>query len=75
MASIVPEMNASKPITANPEYLFAAIKKYQCSNLFANPALIELLGYAGNRKGLRLESLKRVISAGAPATLLHQTWR
>jgi olefin beta-lactone synthetase len=69
MASIVPEMNASKPITANPEYLFAAIKKYQCSNLFANPALIELLGYAGNRKGLRLESLKRVISAGAPATL------
>lgn len=69
MASIVPEMDASKPITANPEYLFAAIKKYQCSNLFANPALIELLGYAGNRKCVKLNSLKRVISAGAPATL------
>ena len=69
MASIVPEMDASKPITANPEYLFAAIKKYQCTNLFANPALIELLGYAGNRKGVKLSSLKRVISAGAPATL------
>jgi acyl-coenzyme A synthetase/AMP-(fatty) acid ligase len=69
MASIVPEMDASKPIKANPEYLFAAIKKYQCSNLFANPALIELLGNAGNRKGVKLHSLKRVISAGAPATL------
>jgi acyl-CoA synthetase (AMP-forming)/AMP-acid ligase II len=69
MASIVPEMDASKPITANPEYLFAAIKKYQCSNLFANPALIELLGDAGNRRGVKLSSLKRVISAGAPATL------
>jgi len=69
MASIVPEMDASKPITAKPEYLFAAIKKYQCSNLFANPALIEVLGYAGNRKGVKLSSLKRVISAGAPATL------
>jgi acyl-coenzyme A synthetase/AMP-(fatty) acid ligase len=69
MASIVPEMDASKPITANPEYLFAAIKKYQCSNLFANPALIELLGEAGNRKGVKLASLNRVISAGAPATL------
>lgn len=69
MASIVPEMDASKPITANPDYLFAAIQKYQCSNLFANPALIELLGVAGNRTGIKLSSLKRVISAGAPATL------
>ncbi|MCP4325256.1 MAG: AMP-binding protein [Alteromonadales bacterium] len=69
MASIVPEMDASKPITANPEYLFAAIEKYQCSNLFANPALIEILGDAGNRKGVKLHSIKRVISAGAPATL------
>ncbi|PKF63817.1 peptide synthase [Psychromonas sp. psych-6C06] len=69
MASIVPEMDASKPITANPDYLFAAIKKYQCSNLFANPALIEVLGDAGNKKGIKLNTLQRVISAGAPATL------
>jgi len=69
MASIVPEMDASKPISANPEYLFAAIEKYQCSNLFANPALIEVLGDAGNKKGIKLTSIKRVISAGAPATL------
>jgi len=69
MASIVPEMDASKPITANPEFLFAAIEKYQCSNLFANPALIEVLGDAGNKKGVKLNSIKRVISAGAPATL------
>lgn len=69
MASIVPEMDTSKPISANPDYLFAAIKKYQCSNLFANPALIELLADAGNRKGIKMASLKRVISAGAPATL------
>jgi len=69
MASIVPEMDASKPISANPEYLFAAIEKYQCSNLFANPALIEVLGDAGNKKGVKLHSIKRVISAGAPATL------
>lgn len=69
MASIVPEMDASKPITANSDFLFAAIQKYQCSNLFANPALIERLGDAGNKKGLKLNTIKRVISAGAPATL------
>lgn len=76
MASIIPEMDASKPITANPEYLFAAIDKYQCSNMFVNPALIERLGQAGVREGQgtgasnhKLPSIKRVISAGAPATI------
>ncbi|MBW8182355.1 olefin beta-lactone synthetase [Shewanella nanhaiensis] len=71
MASIVPEMDASKPITANPDYLFAAIEKYQCSNMFVNPALIERLGQAGvtDSQCHQLPSIKRVISAGAPATI------
>ena len=79
MASIIPDMDASQPITANPDFIFAAIEKYQCSNLFANPALIEILGQAAfklsqvsrlaNGEPHKLPSLKRVISAGAPATL------
>ncbi len=73
MASIVPEMDASKPITANPEFLFAAIEKYQCSNIFVNPALLERLGRAGeqteSKNQHKLSSVKRVISAGAPATI------
>lgn len=69
MASIVPDMDASKPITAKPEYLFAAIEQYQCSNLFVNPALLERLGQAGEVSGLLLNSVKRVISAGAPASI------
>ncbi len=69
MAAIVPAMNASKPITANPDRLFAAINHYQCSNMFANPALIERLGAAGVAKKQALPSIKRVISAGAPVTI------
>ncbi|SUI60279.1 4-chlorobenzoate--CoA ligase [Shewanella putrefaciens] len=69
MASIVPEMDASKPITANSEFLFAAIEQYQCSNIFVNPALLERLGRAGEQKQHTLPSVKRVISAGAPATI------
>ncbi|MCL1065338.1 AMP-binding protein [Shewanella olleyana] len=69
MASIVPAMDASKPITANPDYLFAAIEKYQCSNMFVNPALLERLGQAGEQTSHKLTSVKRVISAGAPATI------
>ncbi|WP_435237642.1 olefin beta-lactone synthetase [Psychromonas sp. PT13] len=69
MASIVPDMDASKPINANPANIFAAIEKYQCTNLFANPALMDVLGKAAVAESLKLKSLKRVISAGAPATL------
>ncbi|QYJ95448.1 olefin beta-lactone synthetase [Shewanella spartinae] len=71
MASIVPEMDASKPITANPDYIFAAIERYACTNMFVNPALIERLGQAGTSRDqkVKLGSLKRVISAGAPATI------
>ncbi|MFO6422177.1 fatty acid CoA ligase family protein [Motilimonas sp. KMU-193] len=68
MASIIPDMDASQPIKANPNYIFAAIERYHCSNLFANPALMEVLGQAGQKQNVRLTSLKRVISAGAPAT-------
>jgi len=71
MASIIPDMDASKPIKANPDFIFSAIEKYQCTNLFANPALIEVLGKAriDKQEQHSLPSLKRVISAGAPATL------
>jgi len=69
MASIIPEMNASRPIKANPDYLFAAIERYQCTNLFVNPALLDVLGKAGAQNKFTLPSLKRVISAGAPASL------
>jgi len=69
MASIVPDMDASQPIKANPDNIFAAIEQYQCTNLFANPALLELLSQAGKAQNKKLPSLKRVISAGAPATL------
>ena len=69
MASIVPDMDASKPISANPANLFAAIDQYQCSNMFVNPALLERLGQAGEQTQHKLTSIKRVISAGAPATI------
>ena len=68
MASIVPDMDASKPITAKPPHIFAAIKKYQCTNLFANPALIDILSRSSVGIPSNLNSLKRIISAGAPAT-------
>ncbi|QYK06448.1 olefin beta-lactone synthetase [Shewanella zhangzhouensis] len=69
MASIVPCMDASRPIKAKPEYLFKAIADYQCTNLFLNPALLDKLGRYGEANALTLNGVRRVISAGAPASI------
>jgi len=67
MAAIVPDMNASKPASANPKKLLAAIRLYETTNMFASPALLDVMGRYAYKKGILLPSLKRVISAGAPA--------
>lgn len=67
MTAVVPYMDASRPITADPRNLVAAMKDYKTTNLSASPALVEVLGRYGAETGVKLPLLKRVISAGAPA--------
>lgn len=67
MAAIVPDMDASKPITADPRNIIAAIHDFEATNLFASPALIDKVGRYAAAHEIKLPSLKRVISAGAPA--------
>jgi len=69
IASIVPEMNASRPASADPEKLLRAFNDFECTNLFASPALIEKLGRYCDARGTKLTSLRRAISAGAPASI------
>lgn len=68
MASVVPDMDASRPAEADPRRLFEAFRDYACTNLFASPALIDKLGRYCVDERLQLTSLRRAISAGAPAS-------
>ena len=68
MASVVPDMDASRPAGADPKLLFEAFRDYACTNLFASPTLIDKLGLYCTDHGLELTSLRRAISAGAPAS-------
>lgn len=69
MASIVPDMDASKPASADPDKLLEAFTRFECTNMFASPALIDKLGRHCERHGIILEGLERAISAGAPASI------
>jgi len=67
MAAIIPDMDASQPAASDPQHIVDAIHDNDATNLFASPALIELVGRHGIANGVTFPTLKRVISAGAPA--------
>lgn len=66
MTSVVPEMDFTRPADADPVKILAAIEKFQITTMFGSPALINRVGRYGKAQGIKLPSLKRAISAGAP---------
>lgn len=68
MTAIIPDMDPTRPANVNPERIVEAIVNHGVTNMFASPALLARVGRYGQRKGIKLPSLKRVISAGAPAS-------
>lgn len=67
MTSIIPDMDATKPASADPSKLVSAIEDFGATNMFASPAIVNLLGRYAESENITFTSIKRVISAGAPA--------
>lgn len=63
---VFPEMDYSRPASADPARLVAAISGRGASQLFGSPALLDRLGRHAAAHGLAFPTLKRVLSAGAP---------
>ncbi len=68
MTAIVPDMDASRPGSADPRRLVRAIDDWKATNLFGSPALIDRLGRHCEKLGRTLPTLKRALSAGAPVS-------
>lgn len=68
MTAIVPDMDPARPADVDPEKIIEAVVNHGVTNMFASPALLNRVGRHGKDKGIKLPSLKRVISAGAPAS-------
>jgi acyl-coenzyme A synthetase/AMP-(fatty) acid ligase len=66
MASIIPQMDATRPAHVDPYKILQAIRYFGVTNLFGSPALIQRVGRYAAARGIRLPTLRRVISAGAP---------
>ena len=66
MTAIVPDMDPTRPAFVDPRKIIDAVEKFQVTNLFGSPALINRVGQYGEKNSIKLPTLKRVISAGAP---------
>jgi olefin beta-lactone synthetase len=66
MTAIVPDMDPTRPANVDPRNIITAVEKHGVTNLFGSPALINRVGGFTADNGVKLSSLQRVISAGAP---------
>jgi len=66
MTAVIPDMDASRPGSADPRKIIAAIHSQSCTHMFASPALLDRVGHYGEDHDVRLPTLRRVITAGAP---------
>jgi acyl-CoA synthetase (AMP-forming)/AMP-acid ligase II len=74
MSAVVPQMDFTRPGQVDPPQIIAAINRFEVTTMFGSPALIRRVARYGNQYGVKLPTLKRVISAGAPvaASTLEQ---
>ncbi len=66
MTAIIPDMDATRPALVDPVKIIEPIENFGVTNMFGSPALLNTVGRYGETHKVRLPSLKRVISAGAP---------
>lgn len=68
MTAVIPDMDPTKPALVDPNKIIEAIENHGVTNMFASPALLNRVGKFGKENHVKLPSLRRVVSAGAPVT-------
>jgi acyl-CoA synthetase (AMP-forming)/AMP-acid ligase II len=66
MTAVLPDMDPTRPAEVDPEKIIRAIQDQQVTHTFGSPALLDRVGRFGMTNGIKLPTLCRVISAGAP---------
>jgi acyl-CoA synthetase (AMP-forming)/AMP-acid ligase II len=66
MTAVIPQMDFTRPGEVDPQKIIAAIERFGVTTMFGSPALIRRVARYGIQHGVKLPTLKRAISAGAP---------
>jgi acyl-CoA synthetase (AMP-forming)/AMP-acid ligase II len=63
---VLPNMDFTRPAHVDPGEIIRCLQRREAQQLFGSPALLDRVGRYGERHGIALPHLKRVLSAGAP---------
>ena len=66
MTTVVPDMDPTRPARVDPQKIIGPIREHGVSIMFGSPALLDTVGRYGAEHGVKLDSVRCVISAGAP---------
>ena len=66
VTTVIPEMDATRPAKVNPENIVEHIRDWNVTQAFGSPALWNVVGRYCEDHAIKLPTLKRVLSAGAP---------
>lgn len=76
LTTVLPDINPSRPATLNPAKAVAAIRRYGVTNAFGSPVIWRIIGRYCREKGITLESIRRILVAGAAAPVpLYREYR
>jgi acyl-CoA synthetase (AMP-forming)/AMP-acid ligase II len=68
MTAVIPDMDPTRPGEVDPRRIIDAAEQFRATNIFGSPALLDTVGRYGAEHGVKLSTLKRVVSAGAPVS-------
>lgn len=66
VSTVFPRMDFTRPGQVDPRQIVAAVRDFGCTHAFGSPALWNVVGRFCQQQGVRLSTLRRVFSAGAP---------
>lgn len=76
MTIVIPDMDLSKPATADPAKVYKAISEHDAGSAFASPVVWQNMVRWCQREGKKLDTLKQVLTAGAPIPAdMHRRFR
>ena len=64
--TVIPDMNPSRPALVDPEKIIEAVRDWKVTQAFGSPAIWNRVGKYCEAHGVRLATVRRVLSAGDP---------
>ncbi len=68
VAIVLADMDMMHPARLDPRKVFKNIQEYSCSHMFCSPMVLNRLATFGIKNSIKLGSMKRIMTAGAPVT-------